>query len=228
MPDKNHYAKTRDYFKTSALEREGYYDADAIGPRKHSFWQKRVRRMVKHFLDVSLLDRDANDLSLIDVGCGRGDFTIEIAKSYPKLRRVSGCDFSKETLSIAKKNAEQFESVSFHEADLLKMPFGVKDFDLTLCINVLHHVEKSDLGNALSELARITKSILIVEIKNNNNFYYKGSQKSHENFNVFPTTTDEVSGKLDRHNFRLVKKRGLFIFDNLSPMLVLMYQRRAE
>ena len=225
MKKKDHYEQTRDYFKISALERDGYYDAKSVGPPKHSFWQRRVRKIVRHFLDILLVGGDSNILTVMDVGCGRGDFTKEIAKCYPRLIGVSGCDFSKETLSVAKKNSESIQGITFQKADLLKMPFEDNAYDLTLCVNVLHHIEKKDLGKALSELARITKSNLIVEIKNNDNFYYRQTQKSHDDINVFPSNIDEIGNKLGRHGFRLKKKRGILIFDYLSPMIVLMYNR---
>lgn len=223
MKCKNHYQKTKDFFRVSAIERQGYYDARFGTPLRHNIWQLRIRKMVLAALD-KLLQCDSNILKIIDVGCGRGDFTIEIAKRYPQLSRIWGCDFSKENLTIACKDAESSEKISFLETDLLNIPCEDNSFDLALCINVLHHIHKNDLARALSELARITKRYLVMEIKNNDNFYMRYMHPRYfGGTRVYPTSIKEVNCLLKIHSFQSMKQKGIFLFNWLSPLLVLVY-----
>lgn len=230
MEHKGHYEKTKDFFRLMAIERQGYYNAQPGGALKHSIWQLRIRKMALRGLS-KLLWYDSNISKVLDVGCGRGDFTIEIAKRHPQLGEVWGCDFSEEVLAIARKDAASSGRISFQEADLLDMPFQDNSFDLTLCVNVLHHVHESDLARALSELARITNRYLVIEIRNSDNFYYR---RVHSKTlwiggpNVYPTSTRYVSSLLGSHSFRLRKQQGIFLFNWLSPLVLLIYDKQTE
>ncbi|MBI5142732.1 MAG: class I SAM-dependent methyltransferase [Nitrospirae bacterium] len=225
MTDSKHEQATKDYFGRSAVEKGGYYDASPDGPRKHSKWQRRIRQIAVRLLDGVVANLGASAESLIDVGCGIGDFAIENAKRYPNLKKVSGSDFSPETIAIARGNAANLSNVSFHEADILAMPFNDKEYDITLCINMLHHIRPAELGQALSELARITRHSLLVEIKNSGNFYYSSPKKHPGGITVYPTDVKTVSRNLGDAGFVLRRKRGIMLFDRLSPMIVLRYDR---
>ena len=128
------------------------------------------------------------------------------------------------------------KKIDFHEANILDMPFNDHSFDLTVCINTLHHIHKEDLEKGLSELARITKKYLVIEIKNNNNFLYKYIlpnlykyilQNSLHGMNVYPTSIETTSRILSRYNFRLVNTSGILLFNWLSPMVVISYEKQT-
>lgn len=230
MEYKEHYEKTKEFFRIRAIEKQGYYDAEP-GRLKHSIWQRRIRKMALRSLD-KLLRYYSNISRVLDVGCGRGDFTIEIAKRYPQLSEIWGCDFSKEVLSIARKDAASLGRVSFQEADLLNLPFEDNSFDSVLCINTLHHIHENDLPRALSELARITNKYLIIEIRNRDSFYYHKLIHPKpvwvSNIKVYHTSTSYVNSLLSSYGFRLRKQRSIFLFNRLSPRLLLMYDRQAQ
>ena len=230
-----HYETTKGFFKISAVERDGFYDA-VTGWKPGIYIQQRVRKKVLNTLDQLLDNGNVDISSAIDVGCGRGDFTIEIAKKYSQLMQVHGCDFVKENLTIAKRLSESMKKIDFHEANILDMPFNDHSFDLTVCINTLHHIHKEDLEKGLSELARITKKYLVIEIKNNNNFLYKYIlpnlykyilQNSLHGMNVYPTSIETTSRILSRYNFRLVNTSGILLFNWLSPMVVISYEKQT-
>ncbi len=231
----DHYEKTKGFFRISAVEKDGYYDAvTGWKPGKHI--QLRVQKIILNTLDQLLNCGNPDITSAIDVGCGRGDFTIEIAKRYSQLIQIHGCDFVKENLSIAKRLSESMGKITFHEANILNMPFNNNSFDLTVCINTLHHIYIEDLEKALSELARITKKYLVLEIKNNNNFLYKYIlpnlykyiiYKSLHGMNVYPASIEKTSKILRNYNFRIVNTSGILLFNWLSPMVVITYEKQT-
>lgn len=226
MKDTNHYGKTKEFFRISATERKGYYDARPGGPLKHNPWQLTIRKMLIRTLGKLLNEDPGNISSLIDVGCGRGDFTIEIAQRFPQFSKVSGCDFSKETLSMAQRNSASLERITFHKANLLDMPFKNNQFDVAICINVLHHIPENDLPKAIEQLSRITTKYLIVEIKNDDNFYYHYIHpKSFSGITVHLTSLGQLNPLLKSHSFRLKKQQGIFLFNWLSPLLLLTYEK---
>jgi ubiquinone/menaquinone biosynthesis C-methylase UbiE len=233
MEREEHYEKLKGFFRHTAIRKKGYFDALPGGPLKHRTWDLRVRRMIIDTVS-KLLRRGTNFSRAIDVGCGRGDFTIEVAKCYPQISKVCGCDFTQEVLSIARKDAESLERVSFQETDMLDMPFKDKSFDLTMCIGVLHTIHKDDFERALSELARITNRYLVLEVRNkdciyyNKYVYYAIRGKRDFFINVNRTSTRCVSSLLRSHGFKLRKQRGIFLFNRLSPMLMLVYSRQSS
>jgi ubiquinone/menaquinone biosynthesis C-methylase UbiE len=226
MTETNHYKQTKEFFRISATERQGYYDAQAGGPLKHNPWQRRTRRMALRVLDKLSEKSPGNISTLIDVGCGRGDFTIQIAQQCPYLTKIYGCDFSKETLSIAQKDAASLEKITFQEANLLDMPFEDKQFDAAICINVLHHIHKDDLPRAVKQLSRITKKYLILEIKNDDNpYYHYFHPKSFRGITVYITSVKVLNKLFKEHGFRLKKQHGIFLFNWLSPLVLLVYEK---
>jgi SAM-dependent methyltransferase len=225
--DRAHYEATRQVFQHSALHSGGYYDARPGRPLRHSAWQRRVRRIALSMLARQL--RGGAAPRVVDVGCGRGDLTIEVATRYSSLKEVWGTDFVHEVLEIARSEAARLPRVSFKEADILAMPFEDHAFDATLCINVLHHIHPADLPRALDELARITRRCLILEIKNRESFYYRNLRSRPAppvgRIGIFPTSTGDVSAALAARGFRLAAGTGIFVIKRLSPLLVLTYEK---
>ncbi len=87
---------------------------------------------------------------------------------------------------------------------------------------------KNDLENALSELARITKKYLILEIKNHDNFYYRYLYKRSisEGVHVYPTSRRIVTEYLAKNQFEFYEERDILLFNWLSPMILVVYKRR--
>jgi SAM-dependent methyltransferase len=93
--------------------------------------------------------------SIIDLGCGKGIFTFELAKRYPRAR-VVGVDLDEEQIRINRAIAEKrgIRNIEFQLGDILKMSFE-NEFDLALSVDNLEHIE-DDVG-ALQIVRRALK-----------------------------------------------------------------------
>ena len=71
----------------------------------------------------------ARNKDVIDIGCGTGEFTLEIAKIA---RRVAGIDFSKRALSKALENPRRgkLANVEFKSSRADRLPYPESSFDL--------------------------------------------------------------------------------------------------
>lgn len=226
---KLHYELTKEHFRESALHKDGYYDAKKRGKLKHDIWQRKIWDICISMLD-KLLQNSPEIMRVIDIGCGRGDFTIELAKRYPQFEEIVGIDFLREAIGIARKNAKQFDKVSFKRENLLNIPFKDKNFDLTICINLLHHVHIDDFNKAIEELTRITDKYLILEIRNKKNifnFWYDTIVLPYfyRDIPIFTNSISEISNILKKHNFMLQTSRGVFPHPYICRRLVLIYKR---
>lgn len=92
---------------------------------------------------------------ILDVGCGTGVITADIAS----LTRgdITGIDIDRKKLERAKFLSDR---ISFLEADALHLPFKDETFDLVVFSVVLMHVR--DQQKAVEEMARVTQKDGIV------------------------------------------------------------------
>jgi ubiquinone/menaquinone biosynthesis C-methylase UbiE len=169
-------------------------------------------------------------MKAIDVGCGIGDFTQELAKRYPQFNEIIGIDSLEEVLEIAKKNAMQFDRVSFTEGNVLDIPFNDRNFDVTICINLLHHIHIDDFERAIGELARITDKYLILEIRNKDDIFdfwytYILIPFFYKDLPVYANSVSEVNDVIKNHGFRLQTARGTFLKSWVCRRLLLTYKR---
>ena len=102
----------------------------------------------EHFgIDLSLV-------TVLDVGCGGGLFTEEVARLGCK---VTGVDISPRSIEIAQQHAEQMGlTITYRVAAGERLPFQEDAFDLVYCCDVLEHVD--DIDSVIAESARVLKS----------------------------------------------------------------------
>jgi ubiquinone/menaquinone biosynthesis C-methylase UbiE len=72
--------------------------------------------------------------SVLDIGCGTGNWLVEVAKAYPTIARLVGVDISERMVQYARTQAEVArvgDRVTFQEMDVRRMlKFPAASFDL--------------------------------------------------------------------------------------------------
>lgn len=110
---------------------------------------------------LKLIDKSAK--TLVDIGCGDGTYTSEIAKARPNLK-ITGFDPASVAIGLAK---EKFPNINFEVANLLdaaSMP--TQQFDIAVIRGVLHHL--TDPALAIENAAKIARKVIIIEPNGNN------------------------------------------------------------
>lgn len=113
----------------------------------HHSWRQRA---------VDRAEVSAGD-SVLDVCCGTGDLSFELAGRVSPGGHVVGCDFSEQMLDLAREKAldRGVESVRFEWADALQLPYDDDRFDaVTVGFGVRNF---ADRDRGLRELARVLK-----------------------------------------------------------------------
>lgn len=90
--------------------------------------------------------------SALDVACGSGKLTAELAKVVGKEGRVVGLDFSPRMLEVARHDHPRLE---FVEGDALNLPYADAAFDATTIAFGLRNL--SDPVRGLREMLRVVK-----------------------------------------------------------------------
>jgi ubiquinone/menaquinone biosynthesis C-methylase UbiE len=91
-------------------------------------------------------------LNLLDVGCGIGNYHPLLA---PVVGSVSGVDVSGACIAKAK---ERNPAVSYAAYDGDHLPYPDRQFDVTFCICVLHHVPSERWPQFIGEMHRVTRA----------------------------------------------------------------------
>ncbi|MCG8554752.1 MAG: methyltransferase domain-containing protein [Proteobacteria bacterium] len=92
----------------------------------------------------------------LDIGCGQGWYSIELAKRGVLM---SGVDASAGQIEQARRNAgEHAVTADFRATSAVELPFADNSFDFVYAINVLHHVlDANDRRAAFREIVRVLK-----------------------------------------------------------------------
>jgi len=107
---------------------------------------------------LGLLDIAAGEC-VLDVGCGSGAVTREIARRVGSRGLAVGLDPSPALLAVARELAQEAgfgDRVEFREGSALQLPFPDRWFDAVVCVTVLSHVPGGEA--AIPELARVLRS----------------------------------------------------------------------
>lgn len=93
---------------------------------------------------------------VLDLCCGTGDWTIELAQAVGPSGHVYGLDFSPDMLKVAQQKVQQAglsERITLLEGDAMQLPFDDELFNFVTIGFGLRNVP--DAGRVLSEMTRV-------------------------------------------------------------------------
>lgn len=102
-----------------------------------------------------LLPHLAQDARILDVGCGPGTITADLAGRVPR-GHVTGVDAAAEIIAQARELAGQQENLRFATADVYALGYPDDSFDVVHAHQVLQHL--GDPVAALREMSRVTRA----------------------------------------------------------------------
>ncbi|OCH91145.1 S-adenosyl-L-methionine-dependent methyltransferase [Obba rivulosa] len=104
------------------------------------------------------------DMVILDVGCGPGTITLDLANRVPN-GRVVGVDNTSVPLQSASTLAAQagITNATFEESDALALPFPDGSFDLVHAHQLLQHVQ--DPVGVIREMRRVTRPGGLVAVR---------------------------------------------------------------
>lgn len=103
---------------------------------------------------------DVRGKSVLDIGCGSGIYSVELAKRGAK--RVLGIDFSEPMLAMARdlaRDAGVADRTEFVRDEFLKHDFAGEKFDVSIAMGVFDYLEQPE--PFLAKIAEITRGLVI-------------------------------------------------------------------
>lgn len=213
-----HYLVTNKFFEQRVKNSAGRYHP----AKSPTAWaQRRIKTIA---LNLTKRSDIRPSEKILDAGCAYGLFTGELGVQF-KTADIVGIDFSPGMIRLAKENVK-LPNVSFYKADLLKLNFQPKVFEITFCLDTLHHILPADLEKVLIALARVTRKELILEIKN------RGLAKRItkrlgrlRSINIYETKKKNVNNIMNKAGFRLVGVKPILGVEAISPITLLRFIR---
>ena len=92
-------------------------------------------------------------VSMLEVGCGTGEYTKRICKSFPR-SKIYAIDISEKILEVAIKKCKGCQNVQFLTRSAYNSGFKSNYFDVVFGFYVLHHL---DLPRFKNEISRVLK-----------------------------------------------------------------------
>jgi ubiquinone/menaquinone biosynthesis C-methylase UbiE len=96
----------------------------------------------------------AESATVLDVGCGTGEFERLLLDERPN-QRVVGVDLSEEMLRVAREKCRVYPNVTFIHASASQLPFPDQHFDTIVSASALHYFAEPD--KCLREMHRVLK-----------------------------------------------------------------------
>ena len=127
--------------------------ADRLERRARAEDEVAARDIYLGLLNISAGER------VLDVGCGSGVVTREIARRVGRSGLSVGLDPSPALLAVARDlthEAGLADRVEFREGDARRLPFADGSFDAAVCVTVLSHVPNGEA--AIPELVRVVRA----------------------------------------------------------------------
>ena len=111
-------------------------------------------RLAKTYLDPA---HDIAGRSILEIGCGRGEFACWLASFSPGPYRLVAADFSHAAVERGKVVAQGLgiENIQWERADIQSIPFETGCFDTVISCETIEHVPNP--RRAVQELARVLK-----------------------------------------------------------------------
>lgn len=113
-----------------------------ISFNQHTLWRNKT--MSHMFLN--------SDMNVLDVCCGTGDWTIQLAESGAD---TTGLDFSENMLEVAKDKTEAMDNISLIHGNAMDLPFEDDHFDYVTIGFGLRNLP--DYGAAIADFYRVLK-----------------------------------------------------------------------
>jgi len=94
----------------------------------------------------------AEDLRILDFGCGTGLSTRALSAALPRHRELVGVDPSVESIAVARQHGDE---IRYEAMDGRALPFGDGSFDVVFTACVFHHIDRQEHAHWLAELRRV-------------------------------------------------------------------------
>lgn len=113
--------------------------------------------------------------SILDVGCGGGHFTIQLAKQFPQAQ-VVGIDICPEAIEFAQKKLSKkpVKNISFTIPGSAELSYPPDSFDVVISTLVCHHLNDQQLIDFLKRSYQVAEKYVVINDLHRHKLAYLG------------------------------------------------------
>ncbi len=162
----SHY--TKDYF----LSGEYYHSAN-----DYKQFTEGGKPADVYLCAISYLQQTSTG-TYLDIGCGKGEIVIHLARMKNK---AVGVDYAEAAIEICESTLKHEKAsvrklTQFKVADATKLPFADETFDAVFFLDVIEHLTKTQTEKAIQEIKRVLKKGGKVIVHTNNKYFERGTK----------------------------------------------------
>ena len=209
--------------------------------KERKYWNKfsskfdKLKRKEWKIYESLLFNKIADDMNkestVLEVACGTGRVTLEIAK---QANMVYAIDISSQMIDVARKNIKEkgIKNIELSTEDAYNLPFDNDMVDIVVCINALHNMIYPE--KALSEIKRVLKpeGKLITAVVGIGSYKFKIIMSIYKLFTNFPVfhklNLKEFAALLSKAGFSIEKKEILKHPQDVLPLLYAVSEKKEE
>ncbi len=174
-------------------------------------WRKKA---VKQIVDT------ASPLQILDVACGTGDFTIEIATKAALGSKITGIDLSEGMMKIGREKIRKAGiEAELVQGDCEELPYGSNTFDRISVGFGVRNFEHLDIG--LKEMNRVLKQggkLVILELSVPSNPFIRWCYKLYF-LKILPAIGGRVSGDRSAYEYLPASVLNFPLPEKFIPMM---------
>ena len=145
-------------FSQRELNEQRHFDRIAYGYDDNYSYDKpftkyKIDKKSREFVRLVKNNLRKKNLKILEIGCGTGEYTRQIATRLPKTE-IIGLDISQKIINIARKKCKPFANISFVVQSAYDTSFKKNAFDIVCGFYVLHHL---NIPKAIKEFVRVLK-----------------------------------------------------------------------
>ncbi len=140
--------RSKEILNSTSLKVQDQYENNPYPRWEKIALKNSPSRVIDYFDNLDLkIDRTIinkwDNINVLVAGCGTGQHAITTATKY-KNAFITALDLSAQSLSYAKRKAEEFEikNIEFVQMDLLNLSSYGKKFNIIESVGVLHHMDE--------------------------------------------------------------------------------------
>ncbi|MHB0755729.1 methyltransferase domain-containing protein [Polaribacter sp. M15] len=107
----------------------------------------------------------AQEITIVDIGCGHGDILRDVAKFGRKHHynfNLLGVDANPTAIAYANELSSEFDELRFKTQDIFSEEFKTQQFDVVLATLFLHHFKEKELISFLGNTLKQTRIGIVV------------------------------------------------------------------
>lgn len=109
-------------------------------------------------------DGGAENVKLLDIGCGTGRTLHQIARTHPKMR-LNGADLSPAYIKLARKRLMDIDEVALAVENGEALPWADETFDVVTSTYMFHELPRNARRNVVREMFRVVRpgGLVVIE-----------------------------------------------------------------